>query len=301
MTINRRSFMKISATAGMVASMTPSLGSAADQAAAVKTRVFVVEGTDIKAMLKAGMEKMGGWAAFVKSGKKATIKPNIGWVSTPEQGADTAPTLVAEIVTECKAAGASEVVIPENTCQPADKCFEVSGIGAAVKKAGGRLYAATKEEHYKEVEIPGAVQLKKAKVAKDVLDTGCLIDVPVAKSHGGAILTIAMKNWMGSVLDRGYWHRNNLHQCIADFCLLVKPNLVIVDATRIMLENGPRGPGKLAHPNKLIFSTDQVAADAVATTLFGKKPFDIPYIKLAHEMKIGCGDLEQIDIQNIKV
>jgi uncharacterized protein (DUF362 family) len=301
MTINRRSFIKVSATAGVVASMTPSFGSAAEQVAVVKTKVFVVEGTDIKAMLKAGMEKMGGWAAFVKSGKKATVKPNIGWARTAEQGANTLPELVSEIITECKTAGASEVVVPENTCDQADKCFEDSGVGAAVKKAGGRLYAAKKEEHYVEKDIPGAVQLKKAKVVRDVIDTGCLIDVPVAKSHGSASLTIAMKNWMGSVLDRGYWHRNNLHQCIADFCLIVKPNLVIIDATRIMLEKGPKGPGKLAHPNKLIFSTDQVAADAVATTLFDMKPFDIKYIKIAHDMKIGCGDLEQIDIQNIKV
>jgi uncharacterized protein (DUF362 family) len=285
--------------------MVPVSGSAADASSAAaakeKVKVIVVEGTDVKAMLKAGMEKMGGWGAFVKSGKKATVKPNVGWVSKPEQGADTDPTLVGEIVAQCKTAGASEVVLPEYTCQAADKCFETSGVGAAVKKAGGRLYSANKEEHYVEKDIPGAVQLKKAKVAKDVIDTGCLIDVPVAKNHGGATLTIAMKNWMGSVLDRGYWHRNNLHQCIADFCLIVKPSLVIIDATRIMLENGPRGPGKLAHPNKLIFSTDQVAADAVATTLFEMKPFDIKYIKIAHEMKIGCGDLDQIDIQTIKV
>ena len=105
---------------------------------------------------------------------------------------------------------------------------------------------------------------------------------------------------MGSVRDRGFWHRNNLHQCIADCSTLIKPALIIVDATRIMVSNGPRGPGKLEIANQIIFGTDPVAVDAYAATLFGKDPFKVPYIQIAHDMGIGCGDLSKVDLQHLQ-
>ena len=127
-----------------------------------------------------------------------------------------------------------------------------------------------------------------AEVPKDLLEADCLINIPVAKHHGGATLSISMKNWMGSVKDRGFWHRNDLNECIVDFNSFLKPQLVVVDATRIMLDKGPQGPGPLAHPNEIIFSKDTVAADAYAATLFpDRKPEDIKYIRLGDERKVG--------------
>ena len=104
---------------------------------------------------------------------------------------------------------------------------------------------------------------------------------------------------MGSVKDRRAWHNKGLDQCIADFSTLVRPALIVVDATRIMLTGGPRGPGTLAHPNQLVFGTDPVAVDAYAAALFKKKPFDIPHIQIAHEMGIGCGDLSKVNVEHI--
>ena len=262
------------------------------------TSIYVVEGKDIPKMVAVGIAALGGWTKFVQKGKKATVKVNSAWNSTAEQGGNTAPALAGEVVAACVKAGASEVVLPENPCS-GEKAFEVSGIADAVKAAGGRMYLP-KKEHYRTVKLPKAKQLVEANVAIDVLDTGCLINVPVAKTHGGSVLTLSMKNWMGSVEDRGVWHRNNLHQCIADCSTFIKPGLVIIDATRIMLTDGPRGPGKLTYPGQLVFGTDPVACDAYAATLFGKQPFDVPSIKIAHEMGIGCGDLAKVEIVKLK-
>ena len=73
-----------------------------------------------------------------------------------------------------------------------------------------------------------------------------------------------------------------------------------MDATRIMVTNGPRGPGRLETPNQILFGTDPVAVDAYAATLFGKEPFSIPYIQIAHDMGIGCGDLAKVDLQHLQ-
>ena len=92
-----------------------------------------------------------------------------------------------------------------------------------------------------------------------------------------AKLTLGLKNVMGVIGgNRGEIHKD-IGQRIADLNLVVRPKLTIIDATRILLRNGPTG-GNLEDVkvlDTLIASADTVAADAYATTLFGMKPEDI--------------------------
>ncbi|OGV69644.1 MAG: hypothetical protein A2283_23565 [Lentisphaerae bacterium RIFOXYA12_FULL_48_11] len=295
--MDRRQFLKATAVISTVATVLPDVSNAADSSKAV---IYVVHGRDITKMVAAGMEKLGGWAKFVKKGQKVTLKPNVAWISKPEQGADTDPVLVSECVKACKTAGASEVVVPEKSVNDWKQSFGSSGVLEAVNRAGGRMYALTEDKYFRKTDFPDAKILKQADVAIDVLDTGCLVNMPIAKSHSGTTLTLGMKNWMGSVKDRQFWHRNKLHQCIADCCTVIKPVLTIMDATRIMLTKGPRGPGEMERPDLLIFGTDPVAVDAYSATLFKKEPFSIEYIKIAHDMGLGCGDLSHVDVVKIE-
>jgi uncharacterized protein (DUF362 family) len=299
-TVKRRSFLKTTASVAAVSAL-PRVQLNAQETAAPAATVVVVHGTDIPKMLEAGIAKLGGWGAFIKTGMKVAIKPNVAWNSTPEQGGNTHPDLVRACVQAAEAPGASKVTLPEHTCHPETSTFKSSGVEECLKGTQGRLYRPAKDD-YRSVDIPKGKIIKTANVPKDLLDCDCLINLPVAKHHSGATLTLSMKNWMGSVSneDRRGWHRDGLHQCIADINTLLKPKLVIIDATRIMLTIGPQGPGEQAHPNELILSTDPVAADAYAATLFKKAPFDIGYIQLGHEMGIGCGDLAKIKIERIE-
>ena len=294
--IKRRTFLKAGATAAMAAAVAPV------QAAEPVSTVVVVHGEDIPKMIAAGIAKMGGWEKFVKPGAKVALKPNLAWKSTPEQGGNTHPAIVREVVLAAEAAKAKQVLIPENTCQPEKETFPTSGILEALKGTKAKLYRP-KRADYVEVDVPKGKICRKAKVSRDLIEADCLINMPVAKHHGGATLTISMKNWMGAVDNntRRSWHRDGLHQCIADFSTYLKPHLVIVDATRIMLDHGPQGPGKLAHPHEIIFSTDPAAADAYAASLFNKTPEDVPHIKLAGELGVGCTDLAKIKIERVEV
>lgn len=296
--IDRREFLKTAAAAAAGLALDPRRLFAQSEPAL--PRVVVVHGTDLPAMLSAGIERLGGWAAFVHKDRPVTLKVNAGWASTPEQGANTHPALVEACIRACLAAGAVAVAMPENSCSPSDKSFEMSGIGAVAKRAGARLYEPDDEKDFQTVEIPRGKLLRSVDMVRDVLDPDCLINMPVAKVHRGATLTVSLKNWMGSVRDRGYWHRNGLHQCIADFNTRIRANLIVVDATRIMVTNGPRGPGQLETPNQIIFGTDPVAVDAYAATLFRMEPFSVPYIQIAHDMGIGCGDLSKVEIQHLQ-
>ena len=294
--IKRRTFLKAGATAAMAAA------AVSVQAAEPVSTVVVVHGEDIPKMIAAGIAKMGGWEKFVKPGAKVALKPNLAWKSTPEQGGNTHPAIVREVVLAAEAAKAKQVLIPGNTCQPEKETFPTSGILEALKGTKAKLYRP-KRADYVEVDVPKGKICRKAKVSRDLIEADCLINMPVAKHHGGATLTISMKNWMGAVDNntRRSWHRDGLHQCIADFSTYLKPHLVIVDATRIMLDHGPQGPGKLAHPHEIIFSTDPAAADAYAASLFNKTPEDVPHIKLAGELGVGCTDLAKIKIERVEV
>lgn len=295
-TIKRRTFLKAGATAA-VAVAVPAV--AAEPAATV----VVVHGTDIPKMIEAGMAKMGGWDRFFKAGQKVALKPNVAWDRTPEQGANTHPDIIRAFVLAAEARKVKQVLLPENTCHDEKKTFVKSGVLDALKGTGAKLYRPSpKKGDYVQVEIPKGKVCRKAGVTRELIEADCLVNMPIAKHHGGATLTMSMKNWMGAVDNktRRAWHRDGLHQCIADFSTFLKPTLVVIDATRILLDHGPQGPGKLAHPHEIIFATDPVAADTYAASLFGKTPDDVPHVKMAAELGVGCADLAKIKVERIE-
>lgn len=294
--VKRRTFIKAGGAAVASAAISPAV------AAEKESVIVVAKGTDIPKMIAAGIAKMGGWEKFFKPGAKVAIKPNLAWKSTPEQGGNTHPDILRAVVLAAESSKVKQVTIPENTCHPEKESFPTSGAIDALKGTKARLYRP-KASDYREVAVPAGKICRKAKVPKDILDADCVVNIPVAKHHGGATLSISMKNWMGSVdnSSRRGWHRKGLHQCIADFSTFLKPSLIIVDATRIMLNKGPQGPGDLAYPHEIIFATDPVAADTYAASLFGKKPADVPHIKIAGEMGIGCADLSKVKILRVEV
>jgi uncharacterized protein (DUF362 family) len=264
--------------------------------------LVAVKGGEPALMFDKAMEAFGGIANWVKKGQTVLIKPNIGWDVVPERAANTNPLLVKRVVEHCVQAGARQVYVFDNTCDKWDRCYANSGIEQAVKDAGGTLVPGNTESYYQEVDIPGGKQLKKAKVHELVLESDVFINMPVLKSHGSAKLTISMKNLMGVVWDRMYWHRNDLQQCIADYATFAKkPTLNVVDAYRVMLKNGPRGVSEadVSLMKSLIVSPDMVAADAAATKLFGNSVDDIPYIGIAESMGIGTAALDTLKINRV--
>jgi uncharacterized protein (DUF362 family) len=254
-------------------------------------------------MFDRAIESLGGMKNFVKKNQTVVVKPNIGWDTSPERGANTNPALVKRIIEQCFSAGAKTVYVFDNTCDNWNKCYENSGIQKAVKDAGGKLVPGNSESNYQEVDVKTGKKLKKTKVHELILSSDVFINVPVLKSHSSSVITAAMKNHMGIVWDRGYWHRNNLNQCIADFASYRKPDLNVVDAYRVMTKRGPRGVSEedIVLMKSLLLSADIVAVDAAAAKLFGAEPETVSYIKLAHEAGLGAIDLSKLSINRIKM
>ncbi len=306
--MKRRDFIRKSISAGILTGTALSFGGygkifANTVNSALPYDLVAVKDGEPDKMLDKALQAMGGIQNFVKKGQTVVVKPNIGWDVTPERAANTNPLLIKRIVEHCMTAGAKEVYIFDNTCDKWSSCYKNSGIERAAKDAGAKVAPGHSESYYQQVSVPKGNNLKDAKVHELILSSDVFINVPVLKSHGSAKLTIAMKNLMGIVWDRRFWHRNALNQCIADFATYRKPDLNIVDAYNVMTKNGPRGVSKadVLNMKYLIVSDDMVAADAAAAKIFGMEPEEVKYIQMASEMGVGQMDLSKLNISRIKV
>ena len=270
--------------------------------------LVAVMGGEPEVMYARGIESLGGIRQFVKQGNRVVVKPNMGWDRPPEFAANTNPALVAAIIKDCLAAGAAEVAVFDNTCDEWRLCYKNSGLEDAVQAAGGKILFAHEERYYREVTIPGARRLRTCKLHEAILDYDVWINVPVLKTHGGARMTVAMKNYMGIVWDRRFMHSNNLQQCIADITLHPKkPVLNIVDAYRIMTQNGPKGRSieDIQVAKALFMSPDIVAVDTAAVRFFNQyktMPLeDVSHITIGNEMKIGTTNIDNLRVNRIRL
>lgn len=263
--------------------------------------LVAVKGGEAEAMFDRGIEALGGMQAFVKKGQKVVIKPNIGWDVSPERAGNTNPKLVTRIIQHCLNAGAKEVYVFDHTCDNGPRCYRTSGIESAVTAAGGKIAPGHSETYYQEVAVPGGKTLTRVKEHELILGSDVFINVPVLKSHSSTRLTIAMKNLMGNVWDRGFWHANDLHLCIAEFAAFRKPDLNVVDAYAVMKRNGPRGVSveDVVTMKAQLLARDIVAVDAAATKLAGLQPENVRYIQLAAERGAGRTDLDKLNIKRI--
>ncbi len=261
-------------------------------------------GADPAELTRRAIAAVGGIERFVKPDADVILKPNICHAyHGPEYATTTNPVVVATIVTLCLGAGAKRVRVMDypfgGTPQAA---YAKSGIEEAVKAAGGQMEVMN-HLNYRKIPIAAGQAIKEWEVYNEILDADVVINIPIAKHHGSALLTLAMKNLMGVVKDRGGMHARGLHQPIADLASAVVPQLNVVDAVRILTANGPTGGNldDVKQMDTIIASHDIVATDAYAATLFGKTAANIPYIKAGGEMGIGQMDLTKIKVEELTV
>ncbi len=303
--MKRRDFIKTGLLAGATFSIPGVYGNYFAKSSSTNPPSYdlvAIKGGEPDAMFDEAIKHLGGMKNFVKKNQKVCIKPNIGWDVIPEKGANTNPKLVSQVIKQCYDAGAKEVLVFDHTCDDWKRSYANSGIEKAAKDAGATVVPGNTENFYQDVTVNNGKSLTKAKVHELILDSDVFINMPILKHHSSGRLTVSMKNLMGAVWDRGFWHRSDLHQCIADYATYSKkPHLNIVDAYYVMKKNGPRGVSvnDVSVMKSQIISVDMVASDAAAAKMFGIEPSEVPYIKIADAMKIGKMDLNSLNIKRI--
>jgi uncharacterized protein (DUF362 family) len=273
---------------------------AAAQTSGLKGKVSVARGDDpYKNTLKA-IALLGGMKLFVKPGAKVVVKPNIGWNRVPSACATTNPDVVKAVVEECVKAGAAKVEVYDRPCEDPRRCYARSGIEKAAKDAGATV-RFIEDYEYVDTEIPRGDLLKKWPVVEGILKADAVINVPIAKDHDSATLTMAVKNLMGVMGgERGDIH-TNMGQKLADFCTRVVPTLNVLDANSILVAHGPQGggPSDIKSPHMVIAGVEAVTVDAYAaanlpwTMAPGRK---VAYLDAAKDLDIGVVDPSAIKV-----
>ncbi|MEK7398110.1 MAG: DUF362 domain-containing protein [Candidatus Poribacteria bacterium] len=275
-----------------------------------KPDLSVVKSASPEKGVTSAIEAIGGISKFVKSNDVVIIKPNMAFPNPPDWGSTTSPKVVVTVVRLCLDAGAKSVLVIDNPMDRPEQCLQRTGIADEIKKLGSdkvKIMMATEQRDYVEVKLEKAKSLEKTNVHKLLLRANAFINIPVAKSHSATTVSFGMKNLMGLIWDRGYLHQSiDLHQGIADLCTFIKPNLIIMDATRALVTKGPTGPGMTVKPEIIITGTDQVAVDSYTLSLSSwngrtYNPVDVKHIALANALKVGEMNLDKLNVNYLRL
>ncbi len=251
----------------------------------------VIQGEDPELLARAALDALGGIHRFVARGDIVLVKPNIGWDRTPEQAANTNPSVIAEIVRQCWQAGARRVIVTDVSCNDPRRCFERSGIGEASHHEGAEVILPD-PARFKNVDLRGDV-LRDWPVFDPFLNADKIINVPIAKHHSLTGTTLGMKNWYGILGGPRHQLHQRIHESLVDLADFVRPTLTLIDCYRVLIRNGPTG-GNLDDvllKKTLVAGTDPVALDAyVAKAFWNLDVSALPYLKLASARGLGTYD-----------
>jgi uncharacterized protein (DUF362 family) len=250
-------------------------------------------------LVRRAVGAMGGMGRFVSRGDVVVVKPNIGWDRMPIHAANTNPDVVAAVIQLAYEAGAKKVVVADGSCNDPNRCFQRSGIWRAAYALGAEV-VLPQEHRFRTMRLKGDV-LDEWPVFTTLVDADKVINVPVAKHHNLAKFTAAMKNWYGVLGGR----RNRLHQnidtSIADLATFMRPTLVVMDAWRVLLRNGPQGGNidDARDMHTVVATVDQVAADAFGCTLIGQKPENIEYLAMGEKRGLGTMRWQSLRVREV--
>jgi len=264
--------------------------------------LVVADGADSYRNTVKAIEAMGGMGRFVKKGDVVVVKPNMAWDRNPAQAANTDPQVVAALIELCYQAGAKRVNVFDIPCNDDRRVYESSGIDEAARKAGAQVYFA---DHWNVVKahFPYKSAMEGWPILRDAVVCDTFINVPVLKHHGLTRLTLSMKNLMGVCSGtRGRIHFG-IGKNLVDLTDFISPDLTVIDATRVLMKNGPSGGSlkDVEKVNKLIVATDPTLADSFAASMIKVDPQKIPYIKEAVTRGFGNPDTSKADILKIQV
>jgi len=257
----------------------------------------IVRGSDRAKTVNKAIELLGGIERFIKEGETVAIKPNVAFASSPMLGATTHPELIAEVVRLCYNRGkAKQVIVADNPINDPASCFMLSGIGKAASEAGAKIILP-KNNLFKHTTLSGGKLIKNWPVFFGPFEkVDKLIGIAPVKDHHRAGASMTMKNWYGLLGGRRNIFHQDINTIIAELAMMVKPTLVILDGTEVMMTNGPTGGSvsDLRQANTLIASCDMIAADSYGCDLLGLKIPDLPYLAKAEKAGAGTTNYESL-------
>lgn len=273
-----------------------------------KPVVWEIEG-DPGAAVEKMFSSLGGLKKLIPGeveGSTVLLKPNLCLPHPPAAATTTSPELIDALCSYLAERKVKRIIITDHTLQKAESFKENALVKVGDKYKQAKVIVANEQRLYEPVEVEGKV-LKKTELMKTLDRADLIVNVATAKNHSATRVSLAIKNLMGVIWDRSAFHTKlDLHQAIADLALAVRPGLSIIDASRVLLNGGPVGPGPITKDNRIFASIDMLALDSVVTGRydFGGKTLsakEVPHLRAAYDNAVGEIDIKKIDVQKAKV
>lgn len=304
--ISRRSFLRYSALTGTTILTSHTLGSILSRSLSTQSRTIpahlaVVSGSNYYDATVHAVELMGGMKRFVPRGARVGLLVNSRFT---KPGTFVKPEITLAVIAMCHRAGAAQIVSLEDT--PA-RYWRRTTLSHEHRRFLDQIQSP---RTHRSVSIPGGVNLKTVSVVPELLDCDVYINIPIFKDHEGTWFTGGLKNLMGTIADRSNqtFHLGSdtnenspkayayLSQSIADANLLRTPTLSVGDATEVLVQGGPSGPGPVRNFRTVVASTDLVALDAYGAGVLGYSPEDVLTLCFAREHGLGTTDLSALTV-----
>lgn len=266
-------------------------GGFAVEPSSVLPHLGVARGDDVRAMMRAAVDAIGGVGRFIRAGDVVVIKPNVAFERAAPLGATTNPEVLTALVELVREGGAAEVRVADNPIESPESCFARSGIRKAAVEAGARVYLPSPAD-FELLTVPGAKWIARWPFFwRPFQGADKVIGVSPVKDHNLCHASMTTKNWYGLLGGRRNQFHQDIHGIITDLARMMKPTFVVLDGTRVMFKSGPTG-GSLAdvRPGRtLVASTDSLAADAFGwDDLLGRPPGERPdYLRQATAQGFG--------------
>ncbi|MHA1264981.1 MAG: DUF362 domain-containing protein [Candidatus Helarchaeota archaeon] len=264
------------------------------------TKVAIVKGENPSEMLSMGFAFFDNFQEAI-IGKNVVIKPNLGAWSTllpkfTNEWIVTSKDLLLALISFLKDLGATSVTVAESAFIDNDMnaIYKDMGLKKALKRQEVSLVDLS-QGPFRKVQLFDNIMIELPEL---ILNAECLINMPKLKTHGLTTVTLGVKNLKGTLSHQSkrIFHRKGLDTAIAHLTTVIKPTINIIDGLVGLEGFGPVQTGKPIKVGVLIIGDNVVATDAVAASIMGFNPREIPHLKLASELGNGPLDLSEIEI-----
>ncbi len=252
----------------------------------------IAHGADTAKVVAAAIGELGGIEQFIRPGDVVLLKPNSGFDRPAISGATTHPEMLRAVAQLVLAAGAARVIVADNPINSPAGAFIKNGLRAVADELGLRIILPDPNA-FVPIQVNGRTLRQWPFFERAFRRVDKVIGLAPCKDHNACEASMTMKNWYGLLGGRRDQFHQSIHEVIADFALMIKPTLVILDGMRVMVRNGPTGgrPSDLKPMNMVIAGTDMVAVDACGTArMLGRDLARIDYLALASERGLGNMD-----------
>lgn len=258
-----------------------------------KNQILKIYGTDYKEMTRFLLEEADLAAHLPEKEKCIGIKPNLVAPTPADCGATTHPEIVAGIIEYLQERGYHNIMLTEGSWvgDKTSDAIEACGYDKLIETYGV-VFRDAQKEHGVEMDCAGLP----LSLCQCVQEIDFLINVPVLKVHCQTKITCALKNMKGLIpnKEKRRFHAMGLHRPIAHLNAGIQQDFVVVDhiCGDLDFEDG----GNPVVRNCVMAACDPVLTDAYVCHLLHYEVGEVPYIRMAEELGVGCADLEQAEI-----